>query len=152
MITFAIEPFSAVIDELRPFLVAHYQELSEHRERGIPLSPQEHVYRQREAEGSLVMVIGRERGLIVCYFVTFVMPALHYSTCLTALPDIFYVLPQYRRDGTGSALFEFTEKELRRRGVGPWIVGGKVAHPVQALFEIQRFKPFESLWVKWLRE
>jgi GNAT superfamily N-acetyltransferase len=150
MITYHVEEYSDVIDELRPLLVRHYEELSEHREHGIALEPQDLAYRQREADGSLTMFIAREQGEIVAYMVTFVCPALHYQSCLSALPDIFYVLPERRRSAIGSELFDFAEKALRRRGVRAWIVGGKVKHPVEALFAHQQFSPFESLWIKWL--
>lgn len=86
MITFMVERFSDVYGELLPLLHAHYGEISLHKERGVELDPQVEAYRRRESDGSLLMVIGREGGEIVCYFVCFIAPGLHYRSCLTCSP------------------------------------------------------------------
>jgi len=150
MITFSIERFADVYREMYPLLVEHYDEISQHKEHGIPLQPQEEVYAAREASGTLLMVIAREAGRIVGYFVAVIAPALHYEPCLTCSPDIFYVSSERRRDGTASGMFEFVEAELRRRGVKAWMVGSKYAHDVTKLFEHLGFAPFEVTYVKWL--
>ena len=117
MITFAIELFSDVYGELKPLLEEHYAEISTHKDHGVPLEPMEEVYRSRQADGSLMMVIGREDGQIVSYFVCFVAPGLHYRSCLTCTPDIFFVAPEKRNGTLGMRMFRFVEKELVRRGV-----------------------------------
>lgn len=150
MITFSIERFSDVYREMYPLLEAHYEELSQHKEKFIELQPQASIYIERERAGSLIMVIARDRGVIIGYFVSFIAPALHYASCLTCSPDIFYVIPERRRDRTASSMFEFVESELRRRGVRAWMVGSKFAHDVTKLFEQLGFSPFEVTYVKWL--
>lgn len=150
MITFAIERFSDVYGELLPLLHEHYAEISTHAMQGVPLEPMISVYRAREMDGSLMMVIGREAGEIVAYFVCFVAPGLHYSTCLTCSPDIFFVRPDLRTGRTGIRMFKFVEAELRRRGVRRWAVGSKVEHDASALFRYLDFKPVETTYEKWL--
>lgn len=150
MITFHIERFSDVYDEMYPLLVEHYDEISQHKEQGIPLEPQANVYQARDDAGQLLMVIARDAGRIIGYFVAIIAPALHYQSCLTCSPDIFYVKQEYRRDGTAAAMFQFVERELKRRGVRAWMVGSKVAHDVTKLFEHLNFKPFEVTYVKWI--
>lgn len=152
MITFSIESFSDVYDELLPLLTAHYGEISTHKDHGIPLAPMVDVYRSHEAAGSLLMVIGREMGEIVAYFVCFVASGLHYATCLTCSPDIFFVRQDRRQGRTGIRLFRFVEDELRRRGVKRWAVGSKTAHDASALFRYLDFKPVETMYEKWLGE
>src|SRR5579863_211065 len=122
MITFAIEQFSDVYGELLPLLQEHYAEISTHKDHGVPLEPQVNVYRAREGDGSLLMVIGRDAGQIVAYFVCFIAPGLHYGSCLTCSPDIFYVLPSKRKGSAGLRMFRFVEAELRRRAVKRWAV------------------------------
>lgn len=148
--TFHIERFADVYTEMYPLLEAHYDELSQHKEKGFPLAPQAEIYQQRDNSGNLLMVIAREAGEIVGYFVGVVAPALHYRSCLTCSPDIFYVKPDRRRDGTAAGMFAFVEAELRRRGVKAWMVGSKVAHDVTKLFEFMGMEPFEVTYVKWL--
>jgi hypothetical protein len=150
MITFAIEPFSSVYAELLPLLDEHYGEISTHNDHGIALEPMVSVYRARELDGSLMMVIGREAGQIVAYFVCFIAPGLHYSSCLTCSPDIFYVAPERRTSIAGIRMFRFVEKELRRRGVKRWAVGSKLAHDASALFRFLDFEPVETTYEKWL--
>jgi GNAT superfamily N-acetyltransferase len=150
VITFAIEPFSSVYGELLPLLEQHYGEISTHKDHGVPLEPLVNVYRAREADGSLVMVIGRDMGQIVAYFVCFVAPGLHYASCLTCSPDIFYVAPERRKGMAGIRMFRFIEKELKRRGVKRWAVGSKVAHDASALFRFLGFEPVETTYEKWL--
>ena len=150
MITFAIEYFSNVYGELLPLLHEHYAEISTHAAHGVPLEPMVSVYRAREADGSLLMAIGREAGDIAAYFVCFVAPGLHYASCLTCSPDIFFVRPDLRTGRTGIRMFKFVEAELRRRGVRRWAVGSKVEHDASALFRYLDFKPVETTYEKWL--
>ncbi|ABO54192.1 GCN5-like N-acetyltransferase [Burkholderia multivorans] len=150
MITFSIEQFSDVYNELLPLLAEHYNEISTHVDHGVPLDPLVEVYRARQADGSLMMVIGREEGKIVSYLVCFIAPGLHYRSCLTCSPDIFYVEPSRRGASIGVRMFRFVEKELKRRGVQRWAVGSKVKHDASPLFRFLDFEPVETTYEKWL--
>ncbi|WP_175770575.1 hypothetical protein [Burkholderia anthina] len=150
MITFAIERFDDVYGELLPLFHEHYAEISTHHAHDVPLAPQAGVYSARQADGSLLMVIGRERGEIVAYFVAFIAPGLHYASCLTCLPDIFFVREDKRSGIAGVRMFRFVEKELKRRGVKRWAVGSKLAHDASALFKFLDFEPVEMTFEKWL--
>jgi hypothetical protein len=150
MITFSIEPFSSVYGELLPLLEQHYGEISTHKNHGVPLEPIVEAYRAREIDGTLMMVIGREAGQIAAYFVCFIAPGLHYRSCLTCSPDIFYVDPARRNGIAGIRMFRFVEKELKRRGVKRWAVGSKVQHDASALFKFLDFEPVETTYEKWL--
>lgn len=150
MITFSIERFADVYREMYPLLVEHYGEISTHKDHGIPLEPLVDVYRARAEDGTLMMVIGREAGEIVAYFVCFIAPGLHYRSCLTCSPDIFFVAPSRRKGTTGIRMFRFVETELRRRGVKRWAVGSKVAHDASGLFRYLDFEPVETMHEKWL--
>ena len=154
MITFAIERFSDVYGELKPLLEEHYAEISTHKDHGVPLDPQVSTYEAREADGSLLMAIGRESGEITSYFICFIAPALHYASCLTCSPDIFYVEPTARGMAIGSDMFDFVEAELRRRGVMRWAAGYKVQFSLaaRALFKKKGFEPVEVIEEKWLGE
>lgn len=150
MITFAIESFRQVYDELKPLLVEHYAEISTHAQHDVPLEPMLSLYHAREADGSLVTFIGRQRGQIVAYLLCFIAPGLHYASCLTCSPDIFYVRPDMRKGRAGLQMFRFVEAELRRRGVQRWAVGTKLAHDASALFRRLNFEPVEVTFEKWL--
>lgn len=150
MITFAVEPFSSCFAEAMPLLHKHYGEISTHKNHDVALEPQLGIYRARETDGSLMVVVARERGKIVAYFACFIAPGLHYASCLTCTPDIFYVREDKRGGLVGVRLFRFVEKELKRRGVKRWAVGSKVAHDASALFRFLDFEPVETTYEKWL--
>ena len=149
MMTAAPEPWRPTITELLPMLPLHYEELALDQNR-VPLSPQWHVYDQRDAAGELLLVVLREAGQAIGYFWGFIAPGLHYSTCLTCHMDIFFVHPMYRFGRAGSILFRATEAELRRRGVQRWFVGTKLHANCGALFVRLGFEPVEMHYSKWL--
>lgn len=152
MITFSIERFSDVYADMYPLLKRHYDEISTHKHHDVPLEPMVEIYRERESDGSLMMVIGRESGAIVAYAVAFVAPGLHYRSCLTCSPDIFFVEPTKRGMAIGSEMFDFMEGELRRRRVRRWAMGYKTkfAGAARALFASKGFEPVEVIEEKWL--
>lgn len=148
--TFSVERFADVYEELKPRLGQHYAEISMHPEHGFELNPQERIYRQREADGELLMMIGRIRGEIVAYLVAFVAPGLHYKDCLTATGDIFYVAPEYRESGLAKQMFDAVKAELQRRHVNLWFAGEKLKFPCEPLFRAVGMEPAERTWCLWL--
>ncbi|MCP1173798.1 hypothetical protein [Ralstonia chuxiongensis] len=150
MITFAIEKFTDFYGEALPLLHEHYAEISTHKDHEVSLEPMVEIYQSREAEGALLVIVGREEGQIVAYMLCFIAPGLHYRSCLTCTPDIFYVDADKRTGMTGVRMFRFIEKELKRRGVKRWAVGSKVQHDASALFRFIGFEPVETTYEKWL--
>lgn len=149
MITTHIESFEARLDELRPLLPLHYEELALNQDK-VPLSPQYNVYIERERAGGLLFVTLRDAGELVGYFIGFIAPGLHYSTCLTCTMDIFFLRKDKRTGSAGVRLFRFVEDELRRRGVQRWFMGSKVKADASALFKRIGAEPVETYYSKWL--
>jgi len=150
MITTQIEKFEDRLPELQRLLPLHYQELALNQDK-VPLSPQYGIYIERERRGELLFVTLREAGELVGYFIGFIAPGLHYSTCLTCTMDIFYVHPSKRGAGLpGVRLFRAVEKELKRRGVKRWFAGSKCRADASALFERLDFERVEVYYSKWI--
>jgi len=149
MITYALESFTERLPELKPILPLHYEELALDKDK-VPLSPQYNIYTQREALGELVFITARELGELVGYFIGFVAPGLHYSTCLTCIMDIFYIHPDHRGSNAGIEMFEFVENELSRRNVARWFVGSKVHLDASWLFERLGFDRVEITYSKYI--
>lgn len=150
MLTTQIESFAERLGELQELLPLHYQELALNQDK-VPLSPQYDVYIDRERRGELIFVTMREAGALVGYFIGFIAPGLHYSTCLTCTMDIFYIHPDKRGAGLpGVRLFRAVEKELKRRGVQRWFVGSKCKAEASSLFEFLDFDRVEVYYSKWL--
>jgi len=150
VLTCHVESFEERLAELKPLLPLHYEELALNQDK-VPLSPQFDVYIARERRGELLFVTMRDAGDLVGYFIGFIAPGLHYSTCLTCTMDIFFI----RKDKRGQAmpgvrLFRFVEQELKRRGVDRWFVGSKIKADASALFEFLDFEKVEIYYSKWL--
>ena len=151
MISFHIESFEERLDELKVLLPAHYKELALNQD-SVPLDPQYSVYIEHERKGGLLFVVLRDAGEMIGYYIGFIAPGLHYKTCLTCTTDIFFVRADKRGGKAGIKMFQFVEKELKRRGVKRWFTGSKVAHDASALFEFLKFDKVEIYYSKWLGE
>lgn len=151
MITCHVESFEQQLEELQVLLPLHYRELALNQDK-VPLSPQYHVYIERERAGGLLFVTLRDAGELVGYFIGFIAPGLHYSTCLTCTMDIFYVRQDKRVGSAGVRMFRFVEAELRRRGVHRWFMGSKLNADASPLFKRIGATPVETYYSKWLGE
>ena len=149
MITAHIESFEQNLEYLKPLLPIHYKELALNQDK-VPLSPQFDKYVATEKQGGLIFVTLRKAGEMVGYFIGFIAPGLHYSTCLTCQMDIFYVLPEHRGSGTGFQLFKFVEQQLKKRGVQRLFVGSKLHKDASWLFEKLNYTPVETYYSAWL--
>lgn len=149
MITCHVESFEERLEELKVLLPAHYKELAMNQDK-VPLSPRFSVYIEHERAGGLLFVTLRDAGELVGYFIGFIAPGLHYSTCLTCTMDIFYVRQDRRSGSSGVRLFRFVEAELRRRRVQRWTMGSKIHADASALFKRIGAVPIETYHSKWL--
>lgn len=149
MLTCHVERLAERLEEIKPLLPFHWQELALNQDK-VPLDPQYEVYLERERRGELLFVTVRESGVMVGYFLGFIAPGLHYKTCLTCTMDIFFIHPEARGQRGGIKLFRFVEKELRRRGVNRWFVGSKLHKDASRMFEALGFDPVETYYSKWL--
>ena len=149
MITCHVESFEDRLEELKVLLPAHYKELAMNQDK-VPLSPRFDVYIEHERAGGLLFVTLRDAGELVGYFIGFIAPGLHYSTCLTCTMDIFYVRQDRRSGSSGVRLFRFVEAELRRRRVQRWTMGSKIHADASALFKRIGAVPIETYHSKWL--
>jgi GNAT superfamily N-acetyltransferase len=149
MITCQVEPFPPFLEEVKPMLPLHWEELALNKDR-VPLDPQYDVYLDRNARGEVLVVTVREDGVLVGYFVGFVAPGLHYRTCLTLTMDIFWVHPDHRGAGAGIALFKAVEAEARRRGIQRMFVGSKLHKDASWLFERLGYEEVERYFSLWL--
>jgi GNAT superfamily N-acetyltransferase len=149
MITAHVESFEENLEYLKPLLPIHYKELALNQDK-VPLSPQFDKYVATEKQGGLIFVTLRSAGQMVGYFIGFIAPGLHYSTCLTCQMDIFYVLPEHRGSGAGFQLFKFVEQQLKKRGVQRMFVGSKMHKDASWLFEKLNYTPVETYYSAWL--
>lgn len=152
MTTFQCENLEAGLEEIKALLPLHYEELALNKDK-VPLSPMYDVYIAREQAGQLIYFTARDEGKLVGYFLGFIAPGLHYSTCLTCTMDIFFVHPDVRGTAMlGLKMFRKLEEELKLRGVDRWFVGSKARADASALFERLDFEKVEVYYSKWIGE
>lgn len=149
MITAQVEPFLPFLEEVKPLLPLHWEELAMNKDK-VPLAPQWGVYEAMDAAGQIMTVTLRERGRLVGYFVGFVKPGLHYETCLTLTMDIFWTHPDIRGGLAGVKLFRAVEKEAKRRGVQRMLFGSKLHKDASRLFDFLKMEPIETYYSKWI--
>lgn len=149
MITACPEPFMAQVEELKPLLPAHWEELGIYKDR-MPLDPVWPVYQAFENAGQLLYVPLRADGKLAGYFIGIITPGLHYGQTLTCKMDICRVLPEHRKGRAGTILFDAVKAELVRRGVKMWWVGSKDHHPIEGFYEAIGFERQETHFSMWL--
>jgi len=129
--TYAVELFSDVIEEARPFLLLHYDEISPYKD--MLLEPDWELYAKLEKIGFLRIYVARINGQMVGYSVFFLRRHAHYNR-QWAVNDIIWIHPVMRRQGVGAGLVAFWEQDMRAMGVSVVRVDAKVAH--QALISL----------------
>lgn len=150
MITVQHECFEDTLEELKDLLPLHWRELAMDQDK-VPLVPNFGIYFAHERAGQLIFTTLREDGVLNGYFIGFIMPGLHYSTCLDCKMDIFFIHPSARGSGLpGLKLFRAVEKELKRRGVKRWYVGAKLKADASPLFKRLGFEPIEIFHSKYI--
>jgi GNAT superfamily N-acetyltransferase len=149
VITAQVEPWSEFVKDAVELFPAHWEELALNKDK-VPLSVQHDVYLAYEAAGQTLVVTLRQKGRLVGYFVGFVSPALHYSTCLTLQMDIFWTHPDIRGRMEGVKLFRAVEAEAKRRGVQRIFYGSKLHKDASRLFEYLKMEPVEVYYTKWI--
>lgn len=143
------EPFGRVIEEAKPLLQRHWEEIALDRD-SVPLEPDWPRYAAMERLGQLSVVTVRAQGRMVGYCCMVIQPGLHYRSCLEARMDIFWIAPEYRGRMGGVRLFKAVEAELKRRGVRRMYVGSKLHKDSSRLFEAMGYRPIEQWFSKML--
>ena len=109
------EKMSDVIGEIKPLLEEHYLEIAKYKD--IPLVPDWGSYEKLDELGIMKIFTCRssEDNKLLGYSIYFVKPHLHYSTCLVAMQDILFILPEYR--GRGLKFIVWCDEKLKEMNV-----------------------------------
>lgn len=148
-IKLSVESFDAVYDEVEPLLIEHYEEIA-HRKDKIKFNPDRERYRMLEGAGVLHIVVARDKGELVGYFVSFIAPHLHYQETTVAQNDVLFVRKDYRGSSVALRLFQFAEAKLKELGVDCVVLHMKVDYPFEKFAEALNYKKFEYNYIKYL--
>ena len=131
LVRFTLEPYASVVDEIRPLLVEHWQELAVYPD--IPLDPDYEIYKSLDRMGAMMIYTVRVDDALVGYAVYFTRKHLHYKQHTWAINDIVLIRDGYRNAGIGMKFFDFIEKDLKDRGVDVMHTSTKTMHPELAM-------------------
>lgn len=152
MITFQEEKIVDCLDEIKPLLEMHWEEVAINKDK-IKLNPDYDKYISMEAAGCVYMVTVRDDNLLVGYFISFVVPHMHYKDHLFALNDILFLAPGYRGDYvTATGMFNAAEAQLKRVGVSVINLHMKTAVPFEALASYCGYDKIEYIYSKYIKD
>lgn len=148
MKTFTRESVADLWEEVSPLLRMHYEEIAYYKD--IPLDPDVERYEALEKAGVFRTYVARVDGVLVGYAAFFVMPHLHYKSCLTASCDVIFVLPEYRKTSVSAGLFLFFGKELAKEGVQMELqhIKAKDIDTLGPMFEKQGYSLMDNIFVR----
>lgn len=146
MITFQEESFEQVLPEMKALLELHWKEIAMNQDL-IKLDPCYDEYITFEHQGMLHLVVARDAGRMVGYHLSFIRPHLHYKNSLSAIVDIYFVLPECR-GGAGFKLLRFVEQSLKARGVQKIFTACKLHHDIGTLFDRLGYTEIERMYTK----
>ena len=147
-ITYQEERIGDFLEEVKPLLQKHYEEIS--ASKAFPLSPDYVAYVQMQSLEMLTCVTCRDDGVLIGYIAYFVKPHLHYLTCKTAVEDLYFIEPEYRKGMTGIKLFKKAEEVLKAKGVQRIIMSCKTNLDHTKIFERLGYRFFEKHFDKFL--
>ena len=150
-IWFDVEPFRAIMRELPPLFYEHWQEIALDKDV-IALDPDFDRYVAMDLAGILLTHTVRVDGILVGYFISLVLPALHYRRSLQAFTDIYYLAKAARRGHLAQRFFQYVAADLKRRGVQKQSIMRKLhTDPrIGLLWERLGYRPIEVHYSKLL--
>lgn len=134
MITFQVESYSQVAEDIKPLLEEHWREVALYQDE-IKLEPDWQRYEKLSAAGLLVIVTGRKDKVLIGYSIFTLAPNAHYKSVLMASNDVLFVSGKERKTGAGLKLIRRSEDVLRKLGAKRILWHVKPAHDFSSILE-----------------
>ena len=144
MKTYQRETVAHVMDEIKPLLEKHWEEIAHFKD--IPLDPDYSVYTQAEMFDKIRVFTVRCDSVLIGYAV-FYIGSLHYKSTKTATQDILFLLPEHR-GLTGCRLIEYCDNQLKSEGIEVVYQHVKVAHDFGPLLRAMGYEEVDTIWAK----
>lgn len=148
MISYQEERLHNFLEEVKPILENHYEELSV--TKNFKLNPDYDSYLKMQDNGSFCALTCRLDGKLIGYIGYFTYRHMHYYDCLTAIEDLYYVQKEHRNGRVGLKLFTESEKMLKDKGVNRIILSCKTHQDHTKLFEHLGYNFYEKHFTKML--
>lgn len=146
-ITYQEEKIADLLEELKPLLKLHWEELANHKDIR-PLDPDYPMYMAMNDMEILRMFTVRENSKLIGYSTWIIAKNLHYKTWLYAVADIYWLNPEYRKTGISFDFFFHIEDWLKGLGVKSITVQDKINHSNEKFFNRLGYSPIEQNYEK----
>ena len=113
-ITTQKEKFAHFMQEAETLFAKHYEEVAE-RTDVIKLDPDWDQYLTLEKANMLELHTLRDDKKIIGYSIWFLLYHIHCKQSFTAMSDVLYIDPQYRKGMTGIKFLKWTTEEIKKR-------------------------------------
>jgi len=147
MITYQVESWFDVVDEMKHLWPAHWAEVATDHNT-ILLAPDYGLYEYYQKSGALHVVTVRENGAVIGYHISIVRPHLHYVNDLHGFTDVYYISPPQRKGWVGVKMFRYAERTLKSRGVKKIMTATKLHLDMGKIFERLGYRETERLYTK----
>ena len=146
--TICVEPLVKSKPEICKFVQAHYDEVNVFKDR--PLDINWDQYLKIDAAGNYRLVVARIDGELVGWIGFFVYDHLRHIGYKMAKEDWYYVVPKFRKQGIGRALFQHAETVLQKANVHRVLLSCKVNHDHSELIQSLKYTHHEKNFTKLL--
>jgi GNAT superfamily N-acetyltransferase len=145
VIEFKRESYDEVIEDIKPLLVEHWEELAAFPD--VPLNPNFPFYKTAADNDFIRIYTARKDGQLIGYAIyTITKSNPHYMQMANASSDIVLVKKEHRNIGVGMGLYDFIENDLEGFVIQ---TNDKIAHPeLGALMKARGYVPMTTVWTK----
>lgn len=149
MIEYNVEFLSMCLEELKPLLTEHWEEIALNKDK-IKLNPNYKQYLDLEKAGMCHTVIARKDSKVIGYYISFIVDHMHYQDHKFAMNDIMFLHPDHRGGRTAMKLIKFAEERLRKLGVSVMTMHMKTDFPFEPLAQACGFNKVEYNYSKYI--
>jgi hypothetical protein len=146
-LTYQLEAWPDIVEELKPLFVRHWHEIGVDRDV-IPMDMDYEMYDKYDSIGYLKITTARVAGKLVGYCMALVCTHLHYKSTLFGLGDLYYLEPEHRKGAAGMRMFMAMEANMRALGVKKITSISKLHHDVSPMFLALGWKAQETTFTK----
>ena len=152
MIQYREESFENVLMDFMTLLPEHMAEMNYFQKNGAKFDPNYGAYCKGQEQGKFLLITAKDKDLLVGYIVFNIGPHIRYQSTLVAQEDLYYVVPDYRRQGIAKKLFEVAEVKLKEYNIDFIFATTKTYLDRSGLLEQAGYECFEKKFAKKLKE
>lgn len=152
MIEYAEESFENVLMDFMTLLPEHMAEMNYFQKNGAKFDPDYAKYMRGQDAGHFLLVTAKDEGVLIGYIVFYVDTPVRFKSTIYAKEDLYYVKPEYRRQGIAKRLFAEAEILLKEYNVDFMLATTKTYLDRSGLLEGAGFECYEKVFGKKIKE